>query len=102
MIWWIIGVLLWVTVGQTIGAIILLVWILWHAFTNAFEFDRYIECWREIMHLKYHKVDLAKFVDCVQWLAWALVWPIKFVDMWIDIIPSADQLYHERFDKEGA
>ena len=73
MIWWIIGVLLWATVGQTIGAIILSVLVLWHAFTNAFEFSGYIECWREIMHLKYHEVDLTKFVDCVQWLAWALV-----------------------------
>lgn len=99
MIWYLIWVLLWMTVGHTIGGMIMFVLILWHAFTNAFEFRGYIECWKEIMHLKYCDVDWTKFVDCVQWSAWALIWPIKFVVMWFDIISSADQLYHERFDK---
>lgn len=102
MIWYLIWVLLWMTVGHLLGAVIMSLLICWHMFDNAFDWDDYHECWSEILESKYHNFDRTKFITYVEWSVWALVWPIKIIVMWFDIIPSADQLYHERFDKEEA
>lgn len=102
MIWYLIGVLLWMTVGHLLGAVILALLIIRHIIVNSFDVVKYRECWREILDSKYHDFDWTKFIDYVEWTAWALVWPVKLVDIWFTAVLSTDRLYHERFDKEEA
>ena len=102
MIWYLIGVLLWMTVGHLIGAAIYGLLAVYHAISNSFDLDYYRECWKEILDSKYDDFNWTKFISWVKWSACALVWPVKLIVMWRDIIPSADQLYRERFDKEEA
>ena len=102
MIGYLIWVLLWLTVGHAFGAVIFTLLVIRHMDANAFDWDDYHECWKEILDSKWYTFDWTKFVHYVAWSAWALIWPAKIIVMWRDVIPSADQLYHERFDKEEA
>ena len=102
MIWYLIWVLLWMTVGHLFGVVVMTLLIIRHMIVNALDWDNYHECWREILDSKYDNFDYTKFISYVLWSAWALVWPVKLIVMWLDVIPSADRLYHERFNKEEA